>query len=365
MEQSVTAAAWRLEGTTLASGWKVLSAVGWDPKTGKSKEIYNGTGGHFSKAYRVEKDGRTAFLKAIDLTRPLEEADVMSALHRVTSAHQFEVSILNLCAGAKLDRIVIALDSGEERLGPTLHDVVPYLIFELAEGDVRKQIKTIDKSQKLAWWLRALHHAAVGLTQLHSKRVTHQDLKPSNILSFGDTNGFKLGDLGRCTCEDKEGPFDNMAFPGDRTYAPLEILYSHINPNAFQRRLSCDCYMLGSMIFFFGLGFGATQLFFERLPPENRPRLFGGGWQGTFDEVLPLLQNVFSDMLIELLNSLGDSPISRELVRYASELCNPNPELRGHPLTRAKGGNIYSLERYISAFDRLASLAAIEARKAE
>jgi len=261
-----------------------------------------------------------------------------------------------------MDRIVIALDSGEERLGPGLHDVVPYLVFELAEGDVRRQMKTIGTRVRLAWWLRALHHVAVGLHQLHSKRITHQDLKPSNILSFGEESGFKLGDLGRSTCEDRRGPFDELAFPGDKTYAPLEILYSFIIRDAFERRCCCDAYMLGSMIFFFGLGLGATQLSLRRLPRENWPYMYGGGWQGSYPTLVPLLQNVFSDMLTELKVALGEGKVADELVTCASQLCNPDPSLRGHPLTRARGGSMYSLERYISIFDRLAARAALEAR---
>lgn len=362
MPDQAVAGAWRLEGTVLKSGWKVLAAVGWDPATGQAKEIYSGTGGNFSKAYRVEKNGKQAFLKAIDLTRPLQEEDVMGALHRVTSEHQFEVSILNLCSGAKMDRIVVALDSGVERLGTNFRDIVPYLVFELAEGDVRRQLKAVDTFLKRSWWLRALHHTAVGLNQLHGRRITHQDLKPSNILSFGSSEGFKLGDLGRSTCEDQPGPYDKLDFPGDRSYAPPEILYSNINPDAFQRRLSCDCYMLGSMIFFFGLGLGATHLFMDRIPPENRPFLFGGGWDGTYGPLLPFLQTVFTDMLVELRMSLGDDRVSTSLVQFAGELCNPDPTMRGHPLTRATPGNRYSLERYVSAFDLLAKQSAIDAR---
>lgn len=207
-----------------------------------------------------------------------------------------------------------------------------------------------------------MHHAAVGLSQLHSKRITHQDLKPSNILSFGEENGFKLGDLGRSTCEDRPGPFDKMAFPGDRTYAPLEILYNFIVSDAFVRRRSCDAYMLGSMIFFFTLGMGATQLILRRLPEENLPYLFGGGWQGTYGQVLPLLQNSFTEVLNELNDALGTGSLAEELVVYASQLCDPDPAQRGHPLDRAQGGTSPSLERYVSAFDRLAVRAAIEAR---
>lgn len=363
MDTQEVAGAWKLVGRTLASGWKVTEALGWDPTTGAVLAAYTGTGGNFSVTYRAEKEGKKAFLKAIDLTRPMKEPDPMAALHRVTSEHQFEVKILELCSGARLDRIVVALDSGSEKLSNALNDLVPYLVFELAEGDVRKRLRKIDANVRMSWWLRAIHHAAVGLNQLHSKRITHQDIKPSNILSFGSDQGFKLADLGRSTCEDVAGPLDKFSFTGDPSYAPLEILYGTVNPDAFQRRMACDCYMLGSMIFFFGHGFGATQLFLNRLPVENRPYP-SGSWLGSYGEMLPMLQNEFTGMLADLSKSLGEGEVANDLVRFASELCSPDPKLRGHPLEHAHGSNIYSLQRYISVFDRLARASEVEARKA-
>ncbi|PSR15141.1 hypothetical protein C8255_23290 [filamentous cyanobacterium CCP3] len=356
------AGALKLEGRTLASGWSVIRAIGWDPKTGASKEIYNGTGGNFSKAYLVEKNGRQAFLKAIDLTRPLSSDNIVNALLEALTHHKFEVDILNICSGAKLDRIVVAIDSGEERLSTDLKDVVPYLIFELAEGDVRKTIKEIKPDLKRSWWLRAMHHAAVGLNQLHSKKVAHQDLKPSNILSFGQNDGFKLADLGRSTCETHQGPFDDMMFSGDRTYAPIEILYGYVNPNAFERRRSSDAYMLGSMIFFFGLGLGATPLILSHLPRDNWPPSFPGGWDGPYEDVLPLIEHAFTRAIAQLREAIGDDEISDELVTCARQLCEPNPSERGHPLTRAQVGSNFNLERYVSKFNLLALRSSVRAR---
>jgi serine/threonine protein kinase len=58
-----------------------------------------------------------------------------------------------------------------------------YLIFELADGDIRK---TMDAAQQfdLAWALRTFHHITTGLMQLHKAGTAHQDLKPSNVLTF-------------------------------------------------------------------------------------------------------------------------------------------------------------------------------------
>ena len=356
------AGAWRLLGSETATGWKIVEPVGWDPAIGEKADHYNGTGGTFSVPYIVEKDGNRAFLKAIDLTRAMESVDIMEELQKISVAHNFEARILGICEDAQMDKVVVAIDSGQLKVGPNLQDTAPFLIFELADGDVRRGIQRKSGEHRLAWWLRAMHHAAIGLAQLHAKRITHQDLKPSNVLSF-DEELFKISDLGRCTCEDDNGPFDGMPFSGDWNYAPLEIVYGHLDPDAFHRRLLCDLYLLGSLIFFFVNGLGTTQLLMDRIPLEQRPLVFRGSWTAGYDAILPTLQASFTKILYSLETELGDSDITKELIKAASELTNPNPSLRGHPTSLKKGGNRYSLERYISLFDRLAKLAAIQARK--
>ena len=351
------AGAWRLLGLTLDSGWKIREPVGWDPSSGDSIDHYNGTGGHFSVPYLVEKDGRQAFLKAIDLTRAMHAVDVLAELQAISATHTFEARILEICADASMDRVVVALESGQISVGPNLQDKAPYLIFELAEGDVRRRIQKKSGEVRLAWWLRAMHHATVGLSQLHAQGIAHQDFKPSNLLSFEDDEVFKVSDLGRCTCEGQPSPHDLLPFTGDLKYAPPEILYGYVNPQAQDRRLRSDLWMLGSMIFFFVRGFGATQLLINELRVENRPTPLGA-WNGGYRPIVPLLQTCFTKMLHDLETDLGDNQVCRELVKAASELCNPDDELRGHPLARAGAGNPHSLERYISLFDRLAKIAA-------
>ena len=352
------AGAWRLLGRTLDSGWKIVEPVGWDPKTGIAADHYNGTGGNFSVPYIVERDGKRAFLKAIDLTSAMKAVNVLKELGKITSAHNFEATLLEICQGERMDRVVVALESGQVSVGPNLQDAAPYLIFDLADGDVRRRIQKVNQRARVAWWLRALHHTTVGLSQLHSRRIAHQDLKPSNVLSFGEREDFRIADLGRSVCDGTIGPHDDLLFSGDWSYAPPEIIYGHIVPDFSKRRLGCDLYLLGSMIFFFEQGFGCTRLLLERLEVDQKPFLMNGRWQGDFDTILPLIQALFTELLGELQSYLP-ADFSVDLTKAASELCNPDPTLRGHPLDRGSAANQFSLVRYISLFDRLAKTAEI------
>jgi eukaryotic-like serine/threonine-protein kinase len=139
MNVAKRAGAWRLLGSELPNGWRVVAPVGWDPDSGVSLDHYNGTGGAFSVPYIVEKGSKRAFLKAINLSKAMNSADIIGELHLISAAHTFETMILRMCEGASMDRVVVALDSGQIRVGDNLQDAAPYLIFELADGDVRRR----------------------------------------------------------------------------------------------------------------------------------------------------------------------------------------------------------------------------------
>ena len=97
---------------------------------------------------------------------------------------------------------------------------VPYLTFELADGNIKHYVK-FQNDLDFSWKLKSLHDVANGLQQLHNIEIIHQDVKPSNILQFRDDS--KLTDLDRSKCKSKKGPYDNYCFSGDKTYAPIEI----------------------------------------------------------------------------------------------------------------------------------------------
>lgn len=97
---------------------------------------------------------------------------------------------------------------------------LPFIMFELADGDVRKVIAKASQIDD-AWRFNVLHDVAVGLQQLHSKKIAHQDLKPSNVLLFdAEKRGAKIGDLGRASIMGTGASHDQMTIAGAKSYAP-------------------------------------------------------------------------------------------------------------------------------------------------
>src|SRR5438876_10062324 len=98
-----TAAA-RLEGLTLANGWRVRSLL---PRG------ENATGGTFSHSCLVEKDRRRGFLKAFDFSEAFETGrDTIALLRILTSAYEHEREVIRICEERRLSKVVIAIDHG-------------------------------------------------------------------------------------------------------------------------------------------------------------------------------------------------------------------------------------------------------------
>jgi serine/threonine protein kinase len=327
----------------LPGGWKVVEKVASGPAA---------TGGCFSQGYVVEgADGQRAFLKALDYSWALQSEDPAMVLQAMTAAYLFERDVLRRCGERGLDRVVRAITDGTvtvEAGNPS--GVVQYLIFELADGDVRAQMAAAGKLS-LAWLLRSLHHVATGLMQLHRQGIAHQDVKPSNVLVFAKTYS-KVGDLGRAAVRGQQPPHEDEAIPGDPWYAPPELLYGAVPLEWNARRFGCDAYLLGSMISFMLTGIGITALLIAELPDSHRP----GTWTGTYTEVLPEVRDAF-DRALQRLSEAIPEPYRADLLGIVRELCDPEPALRGHPKNRKNAAIQYSLERYVTRFDLLAKKA--------
>lgn len=336
-----------LVGLTLKDEWKVTQLLDRPPSS---------TGGNFSVGYVVEKGGNKAFLKAFDYRAAFEEEDPAPMLGLLTSAYNFERELLERCANQGMSRIVRTLGSGAIRTkdNDPLY-VVQYVIFELAEGDVRTFLSISDKAN-LAWKFRTLREAATGLAQLHGREVAHQDLKPSNVLVFNEDKT-KVADLGCASVKNHASPRDSLVIPGAGTYAAPELLYRYLSPDWEERRISADLYLLGSLVTFFFTGMGTTKLLIKNLEDAHRPEM----WRGTFHDVLPFLIDGFEDVLRAVKESTPD-PFKDKVVELVRNLCFPDPTERGHPRSRLQVGAKFSLERFISDFNSLSARAEVQLR---
>lgn len=316
-----------------------------------------GSGGNFCVRYLVKSEqGEIGFLKAMDLSGVISD---LKKLQETVNEYLFEQDILNKCKDKKMSRVVTPLDAGTI-IVPTFPDplnTVYYVIFEKADGTLRDH--HLEAPQKR--WLpafTALHHVAVGIEQLHSAGIAHQDIKPSNVLAFKNTQ-FKVSDLGRVVDKDGKSPFRTVPFPGDPAYKPTEMFFGVISLEFIVRR-SCDMYMVGSLIYHIveDIPINASVINEACLLDANI-------MQKPYSEALPFLLTGFNTILRRYkehcVDLFGDK-IGELLADIVYEMCHPDSAKRGaHNFVRKT--NLYSMRRYVGKLSNMVRLAKIHGVK--
>ena len=327
----------KLEGLTLTDNWFVARYIKPSPCS---------TGGTFSHSYLATRGSQEAFVKAFDFSQAFESgADTLNILTDLVASYEHERTVLEHCTRRKLRNVALAISHGQITVpGMTaMEGRVYYLLFETAIGDLRTQI---DDAQALDAYhcILALQHACLGLRQLHRENIAHQDLKPSNVLHYSN-NTFRVSDLGRCSRRGYQIWHDGHSIPGDRTYAPPELLYGYVHQDFVIRRFGADLYLLGNLAAFLFSGTNVTELLAAKLDPQYH----WTKWNSDYHTILPYLQEAFGRVL-EDLKQILPAYVRVEMCSLVCQLCNPSLANRGHP--RGIGGfDQYSLERYVSFLD--------------
>ncbi|MCU8010123.1 protein kinase [Shewanella sp. SM87] len=321
-----------LEGLVTESGWTI----------GKMINKTSGSGGNFCTRYTaVSSRGKIGFLKAMDLSKVASGS--LEGMKKTIDEYLFEQKILEQCRDQKLSKVVTPLDSGEilsPKSFPPFNRVF-YIIFELAEGDLREQFINTNISSWRSLF-KSLHHVAIGIRQLHLIGIIHQDIKPSNVLCFPNQES-KISDLGRVTDVSGNSPFSGLTFTGDRSYAPIEIHLGFVPSEFIDRKLS-DLHMFGSLIFHVISGVQITPILIEESKLLIPPNL------ETYPEILPFMKSAFTTIMNRFRNdceSLFGYEIANELVCIVDELCYPDHDLRGNKKHLNKAQRL-SMEKYIS-----------------
>jgi serine/threonine protein kinase len=326
-----------LIGKTTPDGWLISEQAAFPADQ---------TGGYFSSCFYVIKDGKRAFLKALDI----EKFD-FSELPTLIAGFQYETDLLALCKDKRLNRIVQIQESGRIERNPTLPQIlrhVPFLVFELAEGDIRRSVD-VSTSATTQWRFFVLHQTTLALMQLHAQSIAHQDLKPSNVLHFG-ADSLKLGDLGRSSLRGKAAPHDNAVPVGALNYAPFEQRYGHRPADWTERRLSADVFHLGCLVVFAFTNVVFPDYVMNQLDSPYHPQ----HWGGRYEEVMPFIQASMAKSLYEVAQDFPELYRS-ELTKMVLDLCHPDPTLRGRGAANGKTtpGDLLWLQRYVSRFDIL------------
>ena len=290
------------------------------------------------------------------------ENDPVEALSEQTAQFIAERDLCLFCGEKRLSRVVTAIDHGQIDM-PDFGILrrVSYIIFELGTHDVRRALsiqKSIDEVVRLEY----LHSIALGLSQLHSIGVAHQDLKPSNFLVFpnieNDRAMGKLADLGRSYRSGHPTNVDQFVRPGDLNYAPPEQLYRHQFPDEATRRFSADLYQLGNMASFLFSGETMNSKLARHLDTSHHWRHFGDG----YDAALPYLHTAFAKAVTELKATLEDNTASI-VIPFVEYLCEPDATRRGHPASHRQAvGSKFALNRVVSDLNLAAQRAALRIR---
>jgi len=328
-----------LLGMSLASGWTLDEVLIATPGS---------SGGAFGVGYRASRGTEKAFVKAVDFWDALNAPDPFVELAKLTQMNLFERDVLAYCMSQRMTRVLRYFGHEYLWVGAQTDPMnrVSCLVMEAGTTDLRRLI-VANGLANCAWNMHVLADVALAVAQLHSRDIAHQDLKPSNVIAFGEAlpggpSQMKVGDVGRVVRKDTPGPYDAFSWPGDDRYSPPERWYGYVPADWCDSREAADAYMLGSLLFFLFTGTPLQVAVINAIPAPFRP----GIWTGRFDQDLkPVLVAAHAEVLLENLKPLVMPEVSDLVMAIERSLTDPVPETRGDTRARRQLGRPVGIDR--------------------
>jgi serine/threonine protein kinase len=133
-----------------------------------------------------------------------------------------------------------------------------YIVMDLADTTLHDLVLRRKPKASYEVLVKLCKDAAMGLAELHRRKIIHRDIKPSNVLVFESKNPIpiaKLADFGisRIIGEDKDAFTTKYGNTGTRTFMPPEALNAPTN-SPYKLTTYFDIFSLGILI-----GFAMTE----------------------------------------------------------------------------------------------------------
>jgi len=132
------------------------------------------------------------------------------------------------------ENIVGVHDYGEQ-------DGLPYIVMEYIAGDRLSDLIRGERTRDLAWKLRILTQLARALDHIHSKKISHRDVKPGNVHVTAEGQ-VKLMDFGIAKAEGMTLTRAGFTLGTPYYMAPEQVLGEDVNTPA-------DVYSFGVLMF--------------------------------------------------------------------------------------------------------------------
>ena len=192
--------------------------------------------------------------KVIKISNNRDYADSKS---KANNRFYREIEVLKKCQAIRLSNIVsIHADGqlwclGKNKQGKSIKYYFPFYVMDYASNDLKTYLEHNDIS--ISDRVNLCLQIAYGLNELYDLGYYHRDLKPDNILLFGNT--WKIGDLGLVAFRDED--YDKMnEFIGPRGWITPEAMNKYLCEGNTGKAFDCkidhqsDIFQLGKVFWY-------------------------------------------------------------------------------------------------------------------